>query len=90
MLLNEEEDRMSDYKAVRRHWYQALDKLKIPRSKIYSCRHTRASDMLMAGVDDGYAAKQMTHSRQMFLQVYADWIPTRAIANSWKSWLRFG
>ena len=36
--------------------------------------HTKASEMLMSGVEPAFAAKQLGHTTEMFLNTYADWI----------------
>ena len=38
------------------------------------CWHTRAFEMLIAGVEPAFAAKQLGHTTEMFLNYYADWI----------------
>lgn len=58
----------------RRAWHSALKKARITYRRPYTCRHTRASEMLMAGVEPAFAARQLGHSIQMFLNVYAEWI----------------
>jgi len=55
-------------------WKKALAEARITHRRPYVCRHTRASDMLTAGVEPAYAARQLGHSLQMFLTVYADWV----------------
>ncbi|SUY78121.1 Site-specific recombinase XerD [Comamonas testosteroni] len=37
-------------------------------------RHTYATMLLMAGATPAYAAKQMGHSVEMFLNVYSKWL----------------
>jgi len=55
-------------------WTRAHTKARVPYRIPYTCRHTRASELLSTGVEPAEAAKQMGHSLQMFLTVYADWI----------------
>lgn len=55
-------------------WTAALKKCRMTYRRPYTCRHTRASEMLMAGVEPAFAAKQLGHDTQMFLTTYADWI----------------
>ena len=55
-------------------WNLALQQAGVRYRKPYTCRHTRASDLLMAGVEPAFAARQMGHSLEMFLNTYADWI----------------
>ncbi len=55
-------------------WKVTHKKCRIPYRHPYKCRHTRASELLSQGVDPAEAAKQMGHSVQMFLQIYAGFI----------------
>lgn len=55
-------------------WKAALKQCRMTYRRAYNCRHTRASEMLMAGVEPAFAAKQLGHSTEMFLKTYADWI----------------
>ncbi len=55
-------------------WRTALKAARVPYRIPYVCRHTRASEMLMAGVEPGYAARQLGHSLEMFFRTYAAWI----------------
>lgn len=55
-------------------WKKALAAARVPYRIPYTCRHTRAAEMLMAGVEPGYAAKQLGHSLEMFFRTYAAWI----------------
>ena len=40
----------------------------------YTCRHSRAAELLSTGVDPGDAAKQLGHTLAMFYQTYSEWI----------------
>ena len=55
-------------------WKIALESARIRYRRSYTCRHTRASAMLMQGNDPAFAAKQLGHSLEMFLKTYAMWI----------------
>jgi integrase len=55
-------------------WTATLKKCRMTYRRPYICRHTRASEMLMAGVEPAFAAKQLGHTTEMFLNTYADWI----------------
>lgn len=61
-------------KSPREPLYKSLRRLGIRRRKAYATRHTYATIMLMRGVNPAFAAAQLGHSLQMFLQVYAKWI----------------
>ena len=39
----------------------------------YTCRHTRAAELLSMGVPDAKAAEQLGHSVQMFQDIYSEW-----------------
>ena len=55
-------------------WKKALKKCRMTYRRGYTCRHTRAAEMLMAGFEPAFAAKQLGHTTQMFLNTYADWV----------------
>ena len=40
----------------------------------YTCRHTRAAELLSIGIAPAEAAKQLSHSLQMFLDTYSEFI----------------
>lgn len=61
-------------KSPRAPFEQTLRKLGIRKRKAYNTRHTYATIMLMRGINPAFAASQLGHSLQMFLQVYAKWI----------------
>ena len=64
-----------DERAFRRSfWTPALKALGIRYRPPNNARHTFATMLLMAGATPAYAAKQMGHSVEMFLQVYSKWI----------------
>lgn len=55
-------------------WKDAHKKARIPYRHPYTCRHTRAAELLSAGVDPAKAAKELGHSLQMFLNIYSEFI----------------
>lgn len=55
-------------------WKVALAAARVPYRIPYTCRHTRAAEMLMTGVEPAYAARQLGHSLEMFFRTYAEWI----------------
>jgi len=55
-------------------WKEALARAKVRYRIPYTCRHTRASELLTAGIDSAYAAKQMGHTLEMFHRTYAEGI----------------
>lgn len=59
-----------------RYWNPALERLEIRHRRTYDTRHTYATMMLMSGNNPAYAASQMGHSVQMFLDTYTRWIHT--------------
>lgn len=56
------------------YWRPCLKRLGMRYRSPYETRHTYATMMLMAGMKPGFAAKQMGHSVEMFLRLYARWI----------------
>lgn len=59
----------------RRCWAPLLKRLAIPHRRPYNIRHTRATEMLMAGVKPAFGAKQLGHDVKVFLDVYSKWLP---------------
>jgi integrase len=55
-------------------WREALRRARVPYRIPYTCRHTRASELLTAGIEPAYAARQLGHTVEMFLRTYANWI----------------
>lgn len=58
-----------------KRWTEAHKKARIPYRNPYTCRHTRAAEMLSGG-SSRYAemAAQMGHSLEMFLNIYSELI----------------
>lgn len=58
-----------------KRWAEAHKKARIPYRNPYTCRHTRAAEMLSGG-SSRYAemAAQMGHSLEMFLNIYSELI----------------
>jgi integrase len=68
-------ERFSDDEPPRELWWRpCLKRLGIRYRSPYDTRHTYATMMLMAGVTPAFAARQMGHSVQMFLDTYSKWI----------------
>jgi integrase len=68
-------ERFTDDEPPRELWWRpTLKRLGIRYRSPYETRHTYATMMLMVGVTPAFAARQMGHSVQMFLQTYAKWI----------------
>lgn len=63
-----------DAKHFCKAWKEALRRSQIAYKRPYNCRHTRASEMLMAGIKPAYAAGQLGHTVAMFFKTYATWI----------------
>jgi len=55
-------------------WRKAHTKERIPYRIPYTCRHTRAAELLSAGIDPADAAKQLGHSTEMFLRTYSEFM----------------
>jgi integrase len=56
------------------HWKAAHQSTGIAYRVPYTCRHTRAAELLSQGIAPGDAAKQMGHSLKTFIETYAEWI----------------
>ncbi len=69
----------TDERAFRRsHWTRTLKRLGARYRRPYNCRHTRATEMLMAGMSPAFAAAQLGHSVEIFLSTYSKWLPGQA------------
>lgn len=55
-------------------WRAAHEKMGIPYRIPYTCRHTRAAELLSAGVEPMEAANQLGHSLEMFYRTYSEFI----------------
>ena len=60
-------------------WARIHAELKIPYGRAsnrtpYTCRHTRAAELLTNGVPPAKGAEQLGNSVQVFLATYAEWI----------------
>jgi integrase len=64
-----------DDRPVRRWaWTPTLKALGLRHRECYQTRHTYATIALMSGANPAWAAAQLGHSTQMFLNVYSRWI----------------
>lgn len=59
----------------RRIWVPLLKAVSVTYRRPYNIRHARATEMLMAGVNPAFAAKQLGHDINVFLKDYAKWLP---------------
>lgn len=55
-------------------WRNAHRRARIPYRIPYTCRHTRAAELLSVGVQPAEAAKQLGHSTEMFLRIYSEFL----------------
>ncbi len=55
-------------------WRLVLKELAIAYRIPYTCRHTRAAELLSSGVEPGKASRQLGHTLEMFYRTYAEWI----------------
>jgi len=55
-------------------WQKAHARARIPYRIPYTCRHTRAAELLSSGIDPADAAGQLGHSVEMFLRTYSEWM----------------
>lgn len=74
ILLNSFDRPHLDTDVFNRQWQITLEALNIPYRIPYTCRHTRAAELLSSGVEPGKAARQMGHTLEMFYRIYAEWI----------------
>lgn len=74
LFLNQLKQPHRDTDRFNPEWREALEAAGVPYRIPYTCRHTRASELLTAGIEPAFAAKQMGHTIEMFFRTYADWI----------------
>ena len=74
IFLDQNGNQRRETKVYLRDWTKTLKQCRMTYRRPYICRHTRASEMLMADVSPAFAAKQLGHNTEMFLSTYADWI----------------
>ena len=55
-------------------WRAAHKKTRIKYRIPYVCRHTRAAELLSAGVAPAAAAKQLGHTTEIFLRTYSEYL----------------
>jgi integrase len=55
-------------------WKVAHEKARLSYRIPYTCRHTRAAEMLSLGVVPARAAKELGHSTEMFYRVYSEFL----------------
>ena len=55
-------------------WKKAHKRTRIRYRIPYVCRHTRAAELLSAGVAPAAAAKQLGHSTEIFLKTYSEYL----------------
>ena len=55
-------------------WMKAHKRTRIRYRIPYVCRHTRAAELLSAGVAPAAAAKQLGHSVEIFLRTYSEYL----------------
>ena len=68
-------DAWDDERTFRRSfWTPTLKVLGVRYRRPYNMRHTYATAMLMAGMNDSFCAKQLGHSVEMFHRTYAKWM----------------
>lgn len=68
----------ADERAQRGYWAAAFKLAGLRYREPYQTRHSYATMLLMAGANPAWAARQMGHSPQVFLKVYARWIDGKA------------
>lgn len=64
------------------YWRPTLKRLRIRYRVPYQTRATRATAMLMAGMNPAYCARQLGHSKRVFFERYATWIERADSANA--------
>ena len=63
-----------DADAWNEEWARIHKRCRLPYRIPYTCRHTRAAELLSAGVAPAAAARQLGHSTEIFLRTYAEFM----------------
>lgn len=74
VFINEFGERYTSARRFNGAWQSALHQAGVPYRIPYTCRHSRASELLTLGVKPGFAATQLGHTLEMFFRTYAHWI----------------
>ena len=74
IFTNRDGDHHKDTRVFDRAWKKAHKRTRIRYRVIYTCRHTRAAELLSLNIPPAAAAKQLGHSVEMFFRVYSEWI----------------
>ncbi len=69
-------DVLKDTKRLNPWWKRAHAhrNVRLPLRNPYTCRHTRAAELLSQGVSPAEAAYELGHSIKMFLEIYSEFI----------------
>ncbi|MEM1189890.1 MAG: hypothetical protein AAGI72_15265 [Pseudomonadota bacterium] len=65
---------LKDTKRLNPWWKEAHTAERIPYRDPYTCRHTRAAELLSQGVGAAEGAYQLGHSVSMFMELYSEFI----------------
>lgn len=74
IFLNTEGGPVKQTRYFNRAWKKAHKKARVAYRVPYTCRHTRAAELLSIGINPADAASQMGHSTEMFLRTYSEFI----------------
>lgn len=75
IFLGQRGEALKDTKRLNPIWKEAHELARVPLlGDPYTCRHTRAAELLSRGVSPAEAAAQLGHSVQMFLEIYSEFI----------------
>ena len=80
MFINENGERFQDSRTFNRFWIKVFKtavikkKLRIAYQIPYTCRHTRAAELLSMGIAPARCAQQLGHSYDMFMNIYSEYI----------------
>lgn len=73
ILLNSRGQPYRSRKELYQIWGACHEALGLRYRDFYTCRHSRAAELISTGVDYGKAAKQLGHTPEMFLRTYSEW-----------------
>lgn len=76
-------DHHRDTDVLNNAWRKAHRLARVPYRIPYTCRHTRAAELLSMGINPADAAKQLGHSTEIFLRTYSEFMESYAGASDY-------
>ena len=74
IFINSEGNPYKQTRYLNKAWSKAHKRARVRERVPYTCRHTRAAELLSTGIAPADAANQLGHSVQVFLDTYSEFI----------------